>query len=74
MLVRSTIFQTLCIFSVFAANGIKKRLLKEDVYKNGRLDVAIKSKDHKYETVKQNHCPDGWKVGRGVLHLFQRKL
>jgi len=78
MLLRSTIFLTLSIFAVFAAKGINKRLKKEDVYKNGRMDVALKSKDHKYEPVKQNQCPDGWKdaspVGLGCVYADLRDI
>ena len=75
MLLRSTIFLTLSIFAFFAAKGINRRLKKEDVYKNGRMDVALKSKDHKYEPVKQNQCPDGWKVRLGYqMNFFIRYL
>ena len=62
MFLKSTIFLSLSIFAVFSTNGLKKRLKKEDVYKNGRMDVALKSKNHNFEPLMQNQCPDEWKV------------
>jgi len=72
MFLKSTIFLSLSIFAVFSTNGLKKRLKKEDVYKNGRMDVALKSKNHNFEPLMQNQCPDEWKdatsVGLGCVY------
>ena len=69
MLLRSTLILLFVTFLVFVSAGGRKRpkkVSREDVLKNGRMDVAMKSRDHHFDPVEQGECPDGWKDGGSV--------
>ena len=57
----ATVLITFCTLGLTSAH-----LTKEEVLKNGRLDVALKSKNHHYDPVGQGPCPEGWKDGSSV--------
>ena len=44
----------------------KKKPTKEELFQNGRLDIALKSRNHTLESVQQGDCPDGWVDGSPV--------
>ena len=47
--------------------ALKERLQKEDLFADGRLDIALKSRDgHQFDPVDQGDCLDGWKDGSSV--------
>lgn len=67
MLLRTSLILLLVTFLVFVSGRVKnKKLVKEDFFQNGRMDVALKPRDHHFDPVEQGGCPDGWKDGSSV--------
>ena len=44
----------------------QKRPKKEEILRNGRLDVALRSRDHGLARPSQGDCPEGWADGKSV--------
>ena len=42
------------------------RPTKEEILRNGRLDVALRSRDHGFVKPGQGDCPEGWADGSSV--------
>ena len=69
MLLRSSVFLLVVVIFLVSVSGRRKKdkkLSKEDFYQNGRMDVALKSRNHHFDPVEQGDCPDGWKDGASV--------
>ena len=47
-------------------NKTKQKPSKADLVRNGRLDVALRSRDHGFELPSQGDCPEGWYDGKAV--------
>merc|ERR1712244_95745 len=61
---------TLLLLSLALSSGRPKkseqRAKKEEMLRNGRLDVALKSRDHGFVKPGQGDCPEGWADGTSV--------
>ena len=45
----------------------RKMIKKDELFEDGRLDIALKSKDNpQFDPVEQGDCLDGWKDGTSV--------
>ena len=44
----------------------KKRPSKEEIVRNGVMDVALRSRDHGHDPPSQGDCLEGWYDGKSV--------
>ena len=45
----------------------RKMIKKDELFEDGRLDIALKSKDNpQFDPAEQGDCLDGWKDGTSV--------
>ena len=59
----------LLLLSLVLISGRPKksqRAKKEEILRNGRLDVALRSRDHGFVKPGQGDCPEGWADGSSV--------
>ena len=68
MLLRASL--ALLLLSLVLISGRPKkshsRPSKEEMLRNGRLDVALRSRDHGFVRPSQGDCPEGWADGKSV--------